>query len=98
MESRARFLAHFAKEIILRFSYLGLVPAAHVYHTGQLVSPTEPPLLLPLVPEAGMPEALRELATAATHVHHALTLVRRAAHGRLSMKTVYPVFLAAVHL
>lgn len=60
---------------------LRLITASNVQHVGQLVPSAEAPLLLPLVAEAGVSEALGKLAPAAADVHHALSLVRRAAHG-----------------
>ena len=79
-------------------THLRLVAAAHVHHVGELVPPAEPALLLPLVAEAGVPEALVELAAAAPHVHHPGLLVRRAAHRRLPVEPVHAVFLAALGL
>lgn len=58
----------------------------------------EPPLLFPLVPEAGMPEAVLELTAAAAHVDHTLTLVRRASDGGFPVEPVHPVLFAAIDL
>lgn len=77
---------------------LRLFPAADVHHVRQFMCAAEPSLLFPLVPKAGMPEAVLELAAAAAHVHHTFPLVRRAADSGFSVESVDSVLFAALNL